>query len=97
MLSTSLAAFRKDPAKYFDKVIDNSETLLINRGKDSAFVVLSIDEYLSMIESCHGDSSIFKEFIERQLLAKKFKRESELVSEESLTILHEFDALETPD
>lgn len=97
MLSTSFAAFRKAPAKYFDIVVDNHETLIINRGKDSAIVVLSLDEYISMVKSCHGDSSMFKRFQERQTLEKKLKRESELVTEESMNILHEFDAIEKPD
>jgi antitoxin YefM len=60
MLSTSFAAFRKTPSNYFDRVIDNHETLIVNRGKDSAIVVLSIDDYISMVESCKGDTSELK-------------------------------------
>lgn len=70
MLSTSFAAFRKTPAKYLDSVIDNYETLIVNRGKDSAIVVLTIDDYISMVEACHGDTSELKELLDRQELAK---------------------------
>ncbi len=97
MLSTSFAAFRKTPDNYFDRVIENNETLLVNRGKDSAIVVLSIDDYISMVESCHGDTSELKALLDSQGLAYKFKIESELVTEESMKILHEFDAIENPE
>lgn len=97
MLSTSYTAFRKSPAHYFDLVIDNHETLIVNRGKDSAIVVLSIDDYISMVEACHVDTSELKELLDCQSLEKKFMIESELVSNESMNILHEFDAIEKPE
>lgn len=96
MLSTSFAAFRKTPAKYLDTVIDNYETLIVNRGKDSAIVVLSIDDYISMVEACNGDASELKELLDRQELAKSVVIQSELVTEESMKILHEFDSIEKP-
>ena len=96
MLSTSFTAFRKAPASYFDHVIENNETLIVNRGKDPAYVVLSIDDYISMVEACHGDTSDLIELLDRQELSYKFKNESQLVSEESMKILHEFDAIENP-
>jgi antitoxin YefM len=34
--------------KYLDDVSDNFETLIINRGKDSGVVVISLNEYNSM-------------------------------------------------
>jgi len=94
MLSTSFAAFRKSPANYFDTVIDNYETLIVNRGKDSAIVVLSIDDYITMVETCHGDTSELKELLDHQALANKIMIESNLSREESMNILHEFDAIE---
>jgi len=41
MLSTTISDFRKDIKKYLDKVSNNFETLIINRGKDSGIVIIS--------------------------------------------------------
>ena len=48
MLTTSISDFRKDIKKYLDNVTENFETLIINRGKDSGVVVISLDEYNSL-------------------------------------------------
>ena len=48
MLTISISDFRKDIKKYLDNVTDNFETLIINRGKDSGVVVISLDEYNSL-------------------------------------------------
>ncbi|MEO7176654.1 MAG: type II toxin-antitoxin system Phd/YefM family antitoxin [Saprospiraceae bacterium] len=48
MLTTSISDFRKDIKQYLDQVIENSETLIINRGKDSGVVIMSLDEYNSL-------------------------------------------------
>jgi len=48
MLTTSISDFRKDIKSYLDKVSNNSETLIINRGKDSGVVIISLDEYNSL-------------------------------------------------
>ena len=45
MLTTTITDFRKDIRKYLDSVTNNFETLIINRGKDSGVVVISLDEY----------------------------------------------------
>ncbi len=34
MLTTTLSDFRKDIKNYFNRVTENFETLIINRGKD---------------------------------------------------------------
>lgn len=57
MLITSVSDFRKDIKSYFDKVAKNFETLIINRGKDSGIVVMSLDEYNSLISTNHELSS----------------------------------------
>jgi antitoxin YefM len=44
MLTTSISDFRKDIKRYLDRVTENFETLIINRGKDSGVVVISLDE-----------------------------------------------------
>jgi len=48
MLTTSISDFRKDIKNYLDKVTQNFETLIINRGKDSGVVVISLEEYNSL-------------------------------------------------
>jgi len=48
MLTTSISDFRKDIKSYLDKVTQNFETLIINRGKDSDVVVISLEEYNSL-------------------------------------------------
>ena len=47
MLTTSISDFRKNIKKYLDNVTENFETLIINRGKDSGVVIISLDEYNS--------------------------------------------------
>ena len=48
MLTTTISDFRRDIKKYLDKVTENFETLIINRGKDSGIVIISLDEYNSL-------------------------------------------------
>jgi antitoxin YefM len=40
-----------------DKVVQNFETLIINRGKDEGIVVMSLDEYNSLMATNHELSS----------------------------------------
>ena len=58
MLTTTLSDFRKDIKHYIDSVIENFETLIINRGKDSGIVVMSLAEYNSLCATQHEMSSI---------------------------------------
>ena len=53
--------FRKDIKKYFDKVSQNFETLIINRGKDNGIVIMSLNEYNSFLATNHELSSIENE------------------------------------
>lgn len=48
MLTTTLSDFRKDIKRYFDRVTQNFETLIINRGKDNGVVIMSLAEYNSL-------------------------------------------------
>lgn len=57
MLTTTLSDFRKDIKHYVDSVIENFETLIINRGKDSGIVVMSLTEYNSLCATQHEMSS----------------------------------------
>jgi len=45
MLSTTLSDFRKETKQYLDKVTNERETLIINRGKDTGVVIISLEEY----------------------------------------------------
>ena len=57
MLTTTLSDFRKDIKSYLDKVTQSFETLIINRGKDSGVVIISLDEYNSLKSTQHELSS----------------------------------------
>ncbi len=57
MLIASVSDFRKDIKSYLDRVAKNFETLIINRGKDSAIVVMSLDEYNSLMATNYELSS----------------------------------------
>lgn len=57
MLVTSVSDFRKEMKSYFDRVVKNFETLVINRGKDSGIVIMSLEEYNSLMATNHELSS----------------------------------------
>ena len=57
MLTTTISDFRKDIKSYLDKVSKNFETLIINRGKDSGVVIISLEEYNSLCATQHEMSS----------------------------------------
>jgi antitoxin YefM len=45
MISTTLTDFRKEMKSYLDKITDEHETVIINRGKDKGVVLISIENY----------------------------------------------------
>lgn len=57
MLTTTISDFRKDIKRYLDRVTDNYETLIINRGKDTGVVIISLEEYNSLTVTQHELSS----------------------------------------
>ena len=57
MLVANISDFRKDIKSYLDKVVNNFETLIINRGKNENIVVMSLDEYNSLIATNYELSS----------------------------------------
>jgi antitoxin YefM len=61
MITTTLSDFRKDIKKYLDNVTNNFETLIINRGKDTGVVVMSLDEYNSLSSTQHELASKINE------------------------------------
>jgi antitoxin YefM len=57
MLTTTISDFRKNIKKYLDSVTNNYETLILNRGKKSGVVIMSLDEYNSLTATQHELSS----------------------------------------
>ena len=57
MLTTTISYFRKDIKRYLDNVTKDFETLIINRGKDTGVVIISLEEYNSLRATQHELSS----------------------------------------
>ncbi|MDR2916382.1 MAG: type II toxin-antitoxin system prevent-host-death family antitoxin [Tannerella sp.] len=57
MLVATISDFRKDLKSLLDRVSKNFETLIINRGKGEDIVVMSLDEYNSLMATNHEFSS----------------------------------------
>jgi antitoxin YefM len=57
MVVTNISDFRKDIKSYLDQVAKNFETLIINRGKDSGIVVMSLEEYNALMATNYELSS----------------------------------------
>lgn len=57
MFIANISEFRKDIKSYLDRVTKNFETLIINRGKDSGIVVMSLEEYNSLMATSYELSS----------------------------------------
>ncbi len=80
MLIASVSEFRKDIKSYLDKVAKNFETLIINRGKDSGIVVMSLEEYNSLMATNYELSSRKNELrldaaIEKLKIGKSFSKD----------------------
>jgi len=57
MLAANYSEFRGDLKKFLDNVEFNNETLIIKRGKGKGTVIISLDEYNSLMETVHLLSS----------------------------------------
>lgn len=57
MLVATISDFRKNIKSYLDKVSRNFETLIINRGEDENIVVMSLNEYNSLMATNYELSS----------------------------------------
>lgn len=73
MIITNISDFRRDIKAYLNKVTQNFETLIINRGKDSGVVIISLKEYNSLQATQHELSSEVNEKRLDSAIAK-FKR-----------------------
>ncbi|GGE13661.1 type II toxin-antitoxin system Phd/YefM family antitoxin [Psychroflexus salis] len=81
MQITTVSNFRKNIKTYLDEVVKNFETLLINRGKDTGIVVMSLQEYNSLMATNHELSS---QKNERRLDAAISKLKTEKTFEKNL-------------
>ena len=57
MLAANYSEFRGDLKKFLDNVEFNNETLVIKRGKGKGTVMISLEEYNSLMETVHLLSS----------------------------------------
>ncbi|MFV0554739.1 MAG: type II toxin-antitoxin system Phd/YefM family antitoxin [Mangrovibacterium sp.] len=57
MLVANITDFRKDIKVYLDRVVSNFETVIVNRGKNDNVVVISLEEYNSLMATQHELSS----------------------------------------
>jgi len=84
MLTTTISDFRKNIRRYLDRVTENFETLVINRGKDKGVVIISLEEYNSLSATQHELSSKLNE-TRLDSAIEKFKKgssfEKELIEE----------------
>jgi antitoxin YefM len=57
MIAANFSEFRINLKKYLDSVEDNNETLIVKRKTGKGAVMISLDEYNSMMETFHLLSS----------------------------------------
>ena len=57
MLAANFTEFRTELKKYLDNVENNNETLIIKRKSGKGTVIISLDEYNSIMETVHLLSS----------------------------------------
>lgn len=57
MIAANYSEFRADLKKYLDSVEDDNETLIIKRKTGKGAVMISLDEYNSIMETLHLLSS----------------------------------------
>jgi antitoxin YefM len=57
MIAANYTEFRTGLKKYLDKVEESNETLIIKRGSGKGTVLISLDEYNSIMETLHLLSS----------------------------------------
>ncbi|HNR09246.1 MAG TPA: type II toxin-antitoxin system prevent-host-death family antitoxin [Saprospiraceae bacterium] len=76
MLTTTISEFRKDIKKYLDQVTEGYDTLILNRGKDSGVVIMSLEEYNSLTATHHELSSKKNEMRLDSAIEKLKKKDS---------------------
>ncbi len=80
MLAANYTEFRTSLKKFLDNVEENNETLIIKRGIGKGTVIISLDEYNSIMETVHLLSS--KANADRLYESIQQMREGKIVSNE---------------
>ncbi|MEX2410735.1 MAG: type II toxin-antitoxin system Phd/YefM family antitoxin [Candidatus Paceibacterota bacterium] len=80
MLAANYSEFRGDLKKFLDNVEKNNETLIIKRSKGRGAVMISLEEYNSMIETMHllsskANADRLHESIEQLAAGKGFSKD----------------------
>jgi antitoxin YefM len=57
MIAANYSEFRNNMKEFLDQVEDNQETLILKRGTGKGAVIISLDEYNSLMETMHLLSS----------------------------------------
>ncbi len=57
MRTATFSDFSSNIKNYFKSVIDNCDSIIVNRNSDEAAVLLSLDEYNSLMETLYLMSS----------------------------------------
>ncbi len=57
MIAANFSEFRNELKKYLDSVEDDNETLIVKRKTGKGTVMISLDEYNSLMETMHLLSS----------------------------------------
>jgi antitoxin YefM len=78
MIAANFSEFRTQLKKYLDDVEDNNETLIVKRKSGKGTVVISLDEYNSIMETVHLLSS--KANADRLFESIKQMKEGDVVS-----------------
>ena len=80
MIAANFTEFRTNLKQYLDDVEKNNETLIIKRGSGSGTVLISLDEYNSILETVHllsskANADRLYESIQQMKSGKSFKKE----------------------
>ncbi len=82
MIAANFTEFRTELKKYLDNVENNHETLIIKRKTGKGTVVISLEEYNSIMETVHLLSS--KSNADRLYESIKQMKEGETISTQDL-------------
>lgn len=80
MIAANFTEFRTKLKQFLDRVEDNNETLIIKRATGKGTVVISLDEYNSIMETMHllsskANAEKLNESIQQMKDGKSFKKE----------------------
>ena len=80
MRAANYTEFRTNLKEFLDDVENNNETLIIKRGTGHGTVLISLDEYNSIIETMHllsskANANRLFESIEQMKTGKSFQKE----------------------